>query len=151
MNGDQNSSGFARVVSDIVDLCELQLQLLAVDSQEAKRRGVKAAICLAFAAIVTLTATITAIIGLGYVVHEQFNFSIGQSLLIVSAVAVHIAIIAGYLGAKLLGKANDSLSEVKSEFAENMRWIKGVVLKPSQSPRNQLRRETFTPTRRSYP
>lgn len=148
MSNERDQGGFSRVISDIVDLCELQLQLLSVDSQEAKRRGVKAIICLAFAATIALTAAMTAMIGLGFILHEQYDFSVGQALLIVSGGAILVAAIAAFLGAKLIGKANDSLSEVKSEFAENMRWIKGVVLKPSQSPRNQLRRETFSPAPR---
>jgi len=148
MSNEHNQGGFGRVISDIVDLCELQIQLLSVDSQEAKRRGVKAIICLALAAIITLTAAITAMIGLGFVLHEQYDFTVGQALLIVSGSGILIALVAAFLGAKLIGKANESLSEVKSEFAENMRWIKGVVLKPDQSPRNQLRRETFSPAPR---
>ncbi|MGB7347212.1 MAG: phage holin family protein [Pirellulaceae bacterium] len=148
MSNDRNQSGFGRVINDIVDLCELQIQLLSVDSQEAKRRGVKAIICLAFAAIVALTAAMTAVVGLGFVLHEQYDLTVGQALLIVSGGTILIALLAAYLGIKLIRKANDSLSEVKSEFAENMRWIKAVVLKPDQSPRNQLRRETFSPMRR---
>ncbi|TWU58254.1 phage holin family protein [Rubripirellula reticaptiva] len=148
MSEERNQGGFGRVIGDIVDLCELQFQLLSVDSREAKRRGIKAVIFLALAAIITLTAAMTAMIGLGFVLHEQFDLTAGEALLIVSSIAMFVAMIAALTGAKMIGKANDSLIEVKREFAENMRWIKAVVVKPRQSARNQFRRETFPPTPR---
>ena len=146
MPGQQErQGGFQRVISDIVDLCELQWQLLTVDGQEAKRRAVKAAILIAFGGVVALSGITAAVIGCGWLMHEQFELSPGVSFLLTSGIAMTLAVVCLLLGAKLLGRANASLSEAKREFSENVKWVKSVVLSPNTSPRNQLRREDFAP------
>ncbi|NND96121.1 MAG: phage holin family protein [Pirellulaceae bacterium] len=139
------SGGFQRVMSDIADLCELQWQLLSVDGQEAKRRAVRAAIFIGIGGITALSGLMALMLAIGRVIHEQFDLSLGIAYLITAAVALVIAGLSMLIGAKLVGRANASLSESKQEFAENVRWIRSVLLKPSTSPRNQLRREDFAP------
>jgi uncharacterized membrane protein YqjE len=139
-----DSNGVQRVLSDIVELCELQWQLLNVDGQEAKRRAVKAAIVLAVATCVALAGLLSATIGLGWLLHEQSEIPVGLAFLMVAGVALVFAVLAGVIGLRLLAKASESLNETKREFAENVRWIKGVVLHPKTSARNQLRRESFS-------
>ena len=147
MHTSQNtdSNGVQRIVSDIVDLCELQWQLLTVDGQEAKRRAVKAAVVLAIAASVALASLLSATIGLAWLLHEWSGLTEGLSFLIVSGAALLLAGIAGLYGLQLLSKAGESLHESRREFAENIRWLKGVVLYPKTSARNQLRHGTFSP------
>lgn len=140
-----NSKGVRRVVSDIVDLCELQWQLLTVDGQEAKRRAVQAAVVLAIAICIALASLPSVTIGLGWLLHDQIGLSVGLSLLIVGSVALLLALIAGMIGLRILSKAGDSLDETRRELAENIRWIKGAVLHPHSSARNQIRRESFPP------
>lgn len=147
---NQQSGGFHRVMQDVIELCELQWQLLAVDGEEAKRRGVKGIALLVCGALVLLAAFNALVIGVGYLLHEYFEFSIGIGIVISCGAFFVLALISCLLGARSLGKANESLAETKREFAENVRWIKSVVLSPRTSARNQLRRESF-PIDRMHP
>jgi len=135
--------GFQRVIADVIDLCELQWQLLSVDGQEAKRRATNAAVFLCVGAMIALCALLAAVLGAGWLLAESTIFGVGVSFLIVAAVALLIALVTLWLGARSLSKANESLSETKREFNENVQWIKSVILQPETSPRNQLRHGSF--------
>ncbi len=141
--GEQSRSSFQRVVQDVLDLMELQMELLSVDSQEAKRKLTTAAICGTAAATLAGSALTIAMIGGGFVLSETTELSSGISLLIVSG---GVFVVVGVLGAIALAaikRAASSVSETKSEFAENLRWLKATIISPKTSPRNQLRRESF--------
>ncbi len=122
-----SDSGFQRVATDVIDLFELQWQLLSVDGEEAKRRAIKAGVFGALALVVAFASMCGLVLGVGWLLHEQFNWSVSTGLLVTSGIGFVLASIAGLIGAILVGKASQSLAETKSEFAENMRWIKSVI------------------------
>ena len=91
------SSGFRRVVRDIADLCELQVELLAVDGKVATRRGGIAAAILTVATIFGLSAAVATVLAWAAVLHEQAEWTIGVSLLASAGIAAIIGgILAGF-------------------------------------------------------
>ncbi|WP_404305401.1 phage holin family protein [Neorhodopirellula lusitana] len=137
------NSSFQRVLRDVVDLCELQMQLISVDSQDARRRATTAAIVTVIAVAIVGSALTTTMIGAGYLIHELADWSVGASLLTVAATTLAIAGMLLLYATKSLRRAAASLRETKSEFVENLKWIKSVLITPDDSPRNQLRTESF--------
>ena len=135
-------SGFRQVMADVLELAELQARLLAVDGQEAGRRSAKAGAAAAVALVLLLAATTTALTGLGYVLYEQLEWSIGVSLLVVAAVAVAMSGIAGAVAYVMLRRAAGSMKESTSELSENLKWVREVLTRPD-SPRNRIRADSF--------
>jgi uncharacterized membrane protein YqjE len=135
--------GINRVVRDIVDLFELQYELWTVDSQEAKRNAMRAGGLLIAGSALLAAALATAMIGAGFLVNELAGWSVGTSLLSVAAATV--VIVAGLLwwATTAIHTAAAAMSETKSEFVENLKWIKAVLISPETSPRNQIRAESF--------
>ncbi len=95
---NSGTRGFQRVLTDIVDLCELQWQLLSVDGQEAKRRAVTGGVFVAAGGVVALASTTSAVLASGWLLHEQFALSVGVSFLITTAVALVVAMIGLLIG-----------------------------------------------------
>lgn len=138
-----NQSSFQRVTQDIVDLFELQMQLLSVDSFEAKRKLTKAIACAITAVTLAGSALTVVMIGAGVLLDELTELSTGASLLIVSGVVFAIVALLGWLAITAIKKAASAMSETKSEFSENLRWLKATILTPKTSARNQIRRDSF--------
>ena len=138
-----NQSGIGRIVRDVIDLCELQVQLLSVDSQEAKRKLTKAGIFGAIAITLSGSALTTLMVGGGFLLHDVLEWSTGASLLAVAGGVFAIVIVFLLLALRAASTASAALAETKSEFAENLKWIKAVVVAPETSARNQIREESF--------
>ncbi|WP_372725067.1 phage holin family protein [Novipirellula sp.] len=140
---DQQSS-FQRVTEDVLDLFELQMQLLSVDSQAAKRKLSKAVACGGIAIALAGSALTVLMIGSGFLLSELTELTAGASLLIVGAVFFAIVALLGWIALKAVSGAAAAMSESKSEFAENLRWLKATLVSPKTSPRNQIRRDSFS-------
>ncbi|WP_153556417.1 phage holin family protein [Roseimaritima sediminicola] len=138
-----NESGFKRVARDVSDLFELQMQLFAVDSQEAVRKVVKASVLLGIAAVIGLSVVTVLILAAGWGIHEVAEWPLSVSMLTSAVVFLLVAGILGWVGVTALKRALALLDEPKRELAENLRWIKATLLAPDTSPRNLLRRESF--------
>lgn len=136
-------SGLGRVARDLIDLCELQMQLLSVDSQEAKRKAVRAIAFALVGATLAGSALTTGMVGCGYLIHDAAGWGVGISLLTVAAAT--FALVTGLFIAAMFAiqSASKAMNETKSEFAENLKWIKAVLISPEKSPRNQMRAENF--------
>lgn len=137
------TSSIQKVVGDIVDLCELQMQLLSVDSQAAKRKLTRAIACGTAAATLAGSALTVVLVGLGFVIDELTDLSTGAGLLIVGAATFAIVIALLVVSLIAVRAAAAAMSESTSEFAENLRWLKATLVSPQTSPRNRMRRETF--------
>ncbi len=136
-------SSFQRVTQDVLDLFELQLELLSVDSQEAKRKLTKAVICAVVAVTLACSALTVLMVSGGFLLAEFTELSIGVSLFIISgSFFVIVAILAG-IAVSATKKAANAMSETKSEFTENLRWLKATLVSPKRSPRNQFRYDSF--------
>jgi hypothetical protein len=138
-------SGFRRVVRNIADLCELQVQLLAVDGKVAAGRGGTAAVVLTIAAIFGFSAVVTSLLALASLLHEQAAWTVSSSLLAAAGVAAVIGGLFTLFGTIFYKKAMSAFDETRSEFAENLRWLKAAVA-PETSPRAQANENSF----RSY-
>ena len=137
------SFGFRRVVRDIADLCELQVELLAADGKVATCRSGTAAALLVIAAIFGLSAAVTVVLALASLLHEQADWTVSSSLLASASVAVGFAACFAIVGFVVLKKAIAALDETRSELAENLRWIKAAVVAPETSPRSQVDESSF--------
>jgi len=137
------SSGFRRVVRDIADLCELQVELLAADGKVATRRSGIAAALLMIAAIFGLSAVVAIVLALASLLHEQAEWTVSSSLLASAGIAAVVGGLFALLGSVILKKAIAALDETRSEFAENLRWIKAAVVAPETSPRAQVDETSF--------
>lgn len=140
---EQTPSSFQRVIRDVLDLFELQMQLISVDSQEAQRKLMAAVSCGAVAAVLAGSALTVAMLACGYLLDEATDLSTGASLLIVSVIFFVIVAVLGWIALRAIQAATAAMSETKSEFAENIRWLKATLIAPETSARNQLRRESF--------
>lgn len=136
-------SGFRRVIRDIADLCELQIELLAADGKEATRRSGSAAVCVLIAAILGLATVALFLLGFAFLLHEQAGLAMSVSLFIVGGVAALCGVIGAAIGWTLVKQAIAALDETRSEFAENLRWIKAAVISPETSPRAQVNENSF--------
>ncbi|TWU25123.1 hypothetical protein Pla52o_14210 [Novipirellula galeiformis] len=136
-------SSFQRLSQDVIDLFELQWELLSVDAQEAKRKLVRAAICGGIAATLAGSALTVVMIGTAFLLAEMTQLSNGGALLIAGGVFFSIVALLGWIAAVALQSAAAAMSESKSEFSENLRWLKATLVNPDTSPRNQIRRESF--------
>ncbi|WP_246105662.1 phage holin family protein [Rosistilla ulvae] len=138
-----NHSGFSRVARDLLELCELQFQLLSVDSQEARRKATRAMQLTVISIALGGSALTTSMIGCSFLVHELAGWTPGASL--ASVAAASFVVVAGLLWAasRATATATAALQETKSEFIENLKWLKAVLIRPETSPRNQLRAESF--------
>ncbi len=69
--------------------------------------------------------------------------TVGGALLVVSSEVFVILAVLARLTLLAIRKAASAMSETKSEFAENLLWLKATLISPKTSPRNQLRRDLF--------
>ncbi|MEZ6090194.1 MAG: phage holin family protein [Pirellulaceae bacterium] len=136
-------SDLGRVARDVIDLFELQMQLFSVDSQEARRKAVKGIVYLAIAIPLAGSALTAAMIGGGFLLHELAEWSIGASMLTIAAVTFVIVLALLIATASVTKSAGSAMEESKSEFVENIKWIKAILVSPKTSARNQLRAEDF--------
>jgi hypothetical protein len=81
-------ASFQHVVRDILDLCDLQLQLLSVDSQAAKRKLVSASALAAAGAAIGGSALTILLAGVGFLIAESTSLSTGAALLAVGCIAI---------------------------------------------------------------
>jgi uncharacterized membrane protein YqjE len=136
-------SSFQRVTQDVLDLFELQMELLSVDSQEARRKLTTAAACAVIAATLAGSALTVLMIGGGLVLDELTELSTGGSLLVVAGLVFVCVAVLGWVALSAIKTAASAMRETKSEFTENLRWLKATLVAPRTSPRNQIRRESF--------
>jgi len=121
-------TGFNRLIGDIADLCELQLELLAVDGKKACKTGFMAAVFLSLAIATAISVTTVLLAALAWFLHSSWDWSLVNSLLISGAIGalMSIALLVGtYLSAKY---SIASLEESRGEFAQNLAWLKSLIV-----------------------
>ncbi|EGF24546.1 hypothetical protein RBWH47_00093 [Rhodopirellula baltica WH47] len=138
-----NNASIQKVLRDVLDLCELQLQLLSVDAQAAKRKLTSAAIFTAIAVALAGSALTVLLVGFGFLLDELTELSTGGALVTLAVATFVLVGVLMLVAAKAIQAATAAMAETKSELAENVRWLKATMISPSTSPRNQMRRESF--------
>tara|TARA_R110002049_G_scaffold305056_1_gene501029 strand:+ start:77014 stop:77475 length:462 start_codon:yes stop_codon:yes gene_type:complete len=139
-----NQTGFRRIIRDIADLCELQIELFAIDSQVATQRTKTAAVYLGIAFVFALATVSTVTLGLAAALYEMLGWSLTASIFGAAGCAAIIAVFLAVLAVFALQKAVSALEETRSELAENLRWIKAAVIAPETSARAQVREDSFS-------
>lgn len=137
-------SPFQRVARDVLDLCELQWELLSVDTQQAKRAGAKAIVFGSIAGTLSAAGSVVALVGGGFLLSEFTNWSAGISMLVVAGVATLISCVLLWFTWSLTKRGIDAMAESRSEFSENLRWLKATLINPQTSARNQIRSDSFS-------
>lgn len=130
-------AGFKRVARDVTDLCELQLQLLAVDGKVATRRGALAGLALGLALTISVSAITTLLLSAGWAVHEFFHWPVSGGLLLSAGVALVVVVVLVWIAYRALKQALGCLDETRSEMAQNLKWIKSMLsddLPPGSAP-----------------
>jgi cytochrome c biogenesis protein CcdA len=143
MTDQPNPSAFGQVARNVIDLIELQFQLLSIDSQVARGKAVNALACLVIVAVLTGVTLTVLMIGVGHLIHEYSEWSLGVSMLAAGGIGILIITFFAVAAGLLLRAATAAMKETKSEFVENLKWLKAVVVSPSTAPRNTIRSETF--------
>lgn len=123
-------AGIRRVFRDIADLCELQLELLAVDGKEAVRHSLTAVVMAVVAVVFGLAAAIGAVFAIAHAFHENLGWTMSGSLSAAVGIAAIIAAVCAAIGVSFLKKATSALDETRAEFTENLRWIKASIVAP---------------------
>ncbi|WP_182869527.1 phage holin family protein [Rhodopirellula sp. JC639] len=139
----QQRSSIQKVIRDFIDLWELQIQLLSVDSQAAKQSVAKAIGCAFAALLLTGTGLTVALLGAGFLLDELTQLSTGAALLLIGGATLAIVLLLLFVAWRSINSASAAMSQSKSELAENLRWLKATLVAPQSSPRNQFRRESF--------
>ncbi|QDT01839.1 hypothetical protein K227x_02080 [Rubripirellula lacrimiformis] len=128
------NNSIQRVARDVIDLCELQMQLLAVDSQEARRKVTSAAILAAVAVLVGGSAITVLMIGSGLLLAEMTDLSAGGAMMVVTLLALSLTALFLVFANKALRAATAALGETKSEFSANLKWLKATLVSPDELP-----------------
>lgn len=136
-------SSIQRVIRDVIDLCELQMQLLSVDSQAAKRKLTGALACGAAAATLAGAALTVLLVGGGLLLGETTSLSPAGGLLVSGGLTFAVVVLLLILALTAVRSAAAAMNETKSEFAENLRWLKATLISPEASARNRMRSESF--------
>lgn len=131
-------SGFRRVASDIVNLIELQGELLALDGKVASKRFGTAGALLVVAGVVVVGVLTVLMFACAQLLHEYAEWSLGWSLLLAAGIGAVIAGILAIVALSLMKSAAAALEESSSEFKENVKWVKSILLDP-ESLRNKVR------------
>ena len=142
-------TGIRRVVRDVADIFDLQLELLAVDSKALARCG-SAAIAMVLTALVFgLAGATAATFAVASSLHESAEWTISSSLAAAAGIAALIAGIFVILARHLFRKATFALNESRVEFAENLRWIKAAIISPEVLPTAKRQEESLNGRRSS--
>lgn len=120
-------AGFKRVARDISDLCELQLQLLAVDGKVAAGRSALAAVATGLALAIGVSSITTLLLAAGWALHELLEWRLSVSLLVAAGGALVAAALCVLIAYRAMKQALASLEQTRSEFSENLRWIRSMM------------------------
>ncbi|MCO8124315.1 phage holin family protein [Stieleria sp. TO1_6] len=143
MNQPPEPKGLGRIFADVIELCELQWQLISVDSQHAKRQLIKGSVLAGLAAIFVAGACLCFALAAGWLLEDLTTLPTSACFGIVGLTGVLIAAILGWIAIRRFGAASDALTEAKSEFSENLKWLKATIISPESSARNRFRAHDF--------
>ncbi len=122
-----------QIAGDVADLCELQVQLLAIDGKAAASKATASFVGLVLASAVMLASCTTLMVAGGWALHEfclwPLSVGLATSALVGMALAMAMTVFA-YRSSK---NAVASLGETRNEFATNLRWFKSLLAKDTDS------------------
>ena len=123
----QTESGIRRLIRDLIDLTELQIQLIKVDGQAAKQHLSSAFVSGLVAILLGGAAFMVTLVASGFLLHEWTELSTGSSLLIVGMVSFLIVASLSWFCIRSLRSASTAMAETKNELTENLQWMKSTL------------------------
>lgn len=133
-----SESGFQRVVTDIGELCELQWELFLVDSTEARKSLFPALLSLIAIGCLTAAAILALTMGVAWTLVEQTSLPMGPAFLLVAVGATLIASITAWFAWSQFNRALDHYRDSRSEFSENLRWLRATLLQAEVPSKREL-------------
>ncbi|MCO6042365.1 phage holin family protein [Aeoliella sp. ICT_H6.2] len=129
MNPDlkPKSSPTRQLVSDIVELGELQLELLKADASDAAKNMLASLAIAVFAACLILAAAPVLLTAVAHWLTQQTELSMAASLASVSAVTAAIAGVLGASAYHLAKRGAKSLERSRGELQRNLAWLKSSL------------------------
>lgn len=132
----RNVSDFAH---DISTLADLQWQLASVDLKQALRKLTLPAILLVAAIGLILGAIPVMFLGVGYLLVEYTELSVGWACLVAALGGLIVAGLFAAIGYVRLTHSFDVLHRSREELARNFNWIKSVLQHPRRVPPEPVR------------
>lgn len=136
-------SSIGSLLSDLVDLFELQVELFRVDSQAAKESFGKSVVLGAAAVMLSGSAMTVLLLGLGFLLRDYTSIPTGIAVTVTGAIALAFVGILAWAAVRSVQQAAACMTQATSELSENLKWIKATLISPNTSARNQIRRESF--------
>lgn len=112
------------VISDIAELLELQLKLIALNSKEAKHSAVSAAVMAGMAVGLFAVACLFTLGAVAIALHQYTDLAMWSSFGIVGLTCLVIAAVLCVLASKAFQHCTQAWNVSKQELGENIRWLK---------------------------
>lgn len=128
--------GVGELLSDIVELGELQAELAMVDARESMQKAVAPVVLLVVGAVLGLGAVPVLLLALGEALHEFGGLERTWSYLISGAVGAALAGLLAWLGYRKVGDVLEAFNRSRAELSENIRWVKYALTRGRRPPRS---------------
>jgi uncharacterized membrane protein YqjE len=119
---------------DVLTLAELQARLLAVDLSEGRTRAVRAAALLVGGLLLAIGTVPVLLLGLGWLLIRQFQWSEAAAFLTTSGLAACAACALAAFGWKRLQTSLAVLTRSRRELRENIEWLKQALALHAHKP-----------------
>lgn len=140
--------GVSQVLRDIVSLGELQAELLQIDLRNFVTAHVAPTAILTVGAIVAALASLPILLAsLAYYLVEVANLTIASALLAAGGLGLLVAAISAGLAWKRIRTRNEAFSRSRTELARNVRWLKQVLGRPSDTAAYSTPAAAYRPPR----
>lgn len=120
------------LVHDAITLCELQVQLLAVDLRDARRGGMKALIALGIGAILGLACLPVLLIAGAHAVIDFLVWPAWAAYGVVALTALAVAGGLAWFGYRKLMRSLKTVGRSRDEFMTTLSWFKNS-LRPEET------------------
>jgi hypothetical protein len=121
------AASVSELTSNVIELTELQSQLLMLDLQKSTQKA-KACVIMAVVAACLLLASIpVALIALGYLLHEQLQWSVAGSMGIAALVGFVLCGVVGGIAYTYVKQGLVTLERSRDELRRNIAWIKTTL------------------------
>lgn len=125
----------ANLAQEMLTLGELQVKLLLMDLKSSRDRALTPSAILIGGSCFLLGTTPVLLLAIADILSQSLGWDLPLARFAVAGVSFCISIAAMSWAAKALVGASQSLSRSRSEFLENLSWIKNVIRQSTSSTR----------------
>lgn len=112
------------VVHDVTELLELQWQLIALNSREAKQSAISAVTMAVIGAGLFAVACLFTLGAVSLALYHYTDLAMWSSFAIVGVACLLLAALLGWLASNSLKHCTKAWDVSKQELRENLRWLK---------------------------